>query len=48
MVIRTAEFKQEYLTQANEIVALQEDVTPNDGYPLCDGEYTGMKLEWGL
>lgn len=47
MVIRTGEFKQEYLNQANQMVSEMEDRTPHDGYALCYGEYTGKQPWWG-
>lgn len=45
MIRRTAEYKPEYLTQANEIIKLGG--APQDGYSFMEGEYTGMKTEWG-
>jgi len=45
VVIRKAAFKQEYLDQAIQVI--NQGNAPEDGFGLCDGEYTGMNPAWG-
>tara|TARA_B110000971_G_scaffold92194_1_gene94902 strand:- start:3268 stop:3822 length:555 start_codon:yes stop_codon:yes gene_type:complete len=47
MIIRTAKYNPEYLTQANEIIQSMEEVTPNDGYSYLHGVWDQRLDGWG-